>query len=56
LQPGSAWYEKVDLCTTHKQLVEIYHQHKLEVDSNPLLQQLISNRRNQINGKTLNAA
>ena len=39
-----------------KELVELYQKNKIEVDSNPLLQQLIANRRNQINGKTLSAA
>jgi hypothetical protein len=56
IQPGSDWYNKVDDCTTQKELVELYQKNKTEVDSNPLLQQLISNRRNQINGKTLSAA
>lgn len=51
--PGSTWYTKVDECTTHKELVELYHKNKPEIDVNPLLQQLIANRRNQINGKTL---
>ena len=56
IQPGSEWYNKVDDCTTQKELVELYQKNKSEVDANPLLQQLISNRRNQINGKTLSAA
>jgi hypothetical protein len=56
MKPGSDWYNKVDNCTTQKELVELYQKNKPEVDSNPLLQQLISNRRNQINGKTLSAA
>lgn len=56
IKPGSDWYNKVDDCTTQKELVELYQKNKTEVDSNPLLQQLISNRRNQINGKTLSAA
>ena len=56
VKPGSEWYEKVDLCTSHKELVELYHKNKQDVDANPLLQQLIANRRNQINGKTLSAA
>jgi hypothetical protein len=56
LRPGSEWYERVQLCSTQKQLVELYNKNKGDVDSNPLLQQLISNRRNEINGKTLNAA
>jgi hypothetical protein len=56
IRPGSDWYNKVDECDSHKQLVELYQKNKTEVDANPLLQQLISNRRNQINGKTLSAA
>jgi hypothetical protein len=56
LRPGSEWYERVHQCSTQKQLVELYNRNKGDVDSNPLLQQLISNRRNEINGKTLNAA
>lgn len=51
IKPGSDWYNKVDNCTTQKELVELYQRNKSEVDANPLLQQLISNRRNQINGK-----
>ncbi|MGZ3846476.1 MAG: AAA family ATPase [Flavisolibacter sp.] len=56
VKPGSEWYNRVDECGSQKELVELYLRNKAEVDSNPLLQQLISNRRNQINGKTLSAA
>ena len=56
IRPGSAWYEMVEQCGTQKELVEIYQKHKAEVDANPLLQQIIANRRNQINDKTLSAA
>lgn len=56
IKPGSDWYQKVDNCGSQKELVELYQKNKSEVDSNPLLQQLIANRRNQINGKTLSAA
>jgi hypothetical protein len=56
IKPGSDWYNRVDNCTTQKELVELYQKNKPEVDANPLLQQLISNRRKQVNGKTLNAA
>lgn len=56
IKPGSHWYNRVDNCSTQKDLVELYQKNKAEVDANPLLQQLISNRRNQINGKTLSAA
>ena len=56
VKPGSDWYNKVEQCGTQKELVELYNKNKPEVDTNPLLQQLIANRRNQINGKTLSAA
>jgi len=56
LQPGSEWHQLVEQCNTQKDLVELYNKYKTDVDVNPKLQQLISNRRNQINGKTLNAA
>lgn len=56
IRPGSDWYQKVDVCGSHKELVELYQKNKSEVDTNPLLQQLIANRRNQLNGKTLSAA
>ena len=56
IRPGSDWYNRVDACSSHKELVELYQKNKTEVDINPLLQQLIANRRNQINGKTLSAA
>ncbi|HVF96299.1 MAG TPA: hypothetical protein VM871_03210 [Flavisolibacter sp.] len=56
VRPGSDWYQKVDLCGSQKELVELYQKNKPEVDTNPLLQQLIANRRNQLNGKTLTAA
>jgi hypothetical protein len=56
IRPGSDWYKKVEQCNTQKELVELYQKHRAEVDTNPLLQQLIANRRNQINGKTLSAA
>jgi hypothetical protein len=51
IQPGSDWYQKVDNCTTQKELVALYNENKGDVDTNPLLQQLIANRRNIINGK-----
>jgi hypothetical protein len=56
VKPGSEWHMKVDACATQKELVELYNRNKADVDTNPLLQQLIANRRNQINGKTLSAA
>ena len=56
IRPGSEWYSKVEICNTQRELVELYQKNKADVDGNPLLQQLIANRRNQLNGKTLSAA
>jgi hypothetical protein len=56
VQPGSEWYSKVEQCNSQKELVMLYHENKALVDSLPILQQLITNRRNQINGNKLNAA
>lgn len=56
IRPGSDWYQKIDNCSSQKELVELYQKNKGEVDTNPLLQQIIANRRNQLNGKTLSAA
>jgi hypothetical protein len=53
---GNEWLTKVESCNTQKELVELYHSNKADVDVNPMLQQLISNRRNIINGKTVQAA
>ena len=53
---GKEWLHQVEKCSTQKELVELYHLHKSDVDANPMLQQLISNRRNMINGKTSHAA
>ena len=49
--PSPEWHSRVQKCTTQKELVELYNRYKTDVDVNPVLQQLISNRRNQINGK-----
>jgi phage recombination protein Bet len=51
-----SWYEGVEACKDQKELVAYYQQHKVEVDSNTRLQQLLADRRNQINGKKLSAA
>lgn len=56
IRPGSDWYLRVHNCGSQRELVELYQKNKPEVDTNPLLQQLIANRRNQLNGKTLSAA
>jgi hypothetical protein len=53
IKPGSQWYTNIEACKDQKELVALYQANKNEVDTNPLLQQLIANRRNQINGKTL---
>lgn len=53
---GGEWLKKVEECETQKQLVELYQLHKADVDVNPMLQQIISNRRNIINGKRSHAA
>lgn len=53
---SNEWQGKVEKCSTQKELVELYHLYKADVDINPLLQQLISNRRNVLNGKTVSAA
>lgn len=50
-----AWNDKVKACNTQKDLVDLYNANKTDIDVNPRLQQLISNRRNEINGKTVNA-
>ena len=51
IKPGSEWYDKVAACNSQKELVDLYQRNKQEVDANPLLQQLIANRRNQVYGK-----
>ena len=56
VRPGSDWYKKVEECHSQKELVELYQKNKVLVDANPLLQQIIANRRNQVNGKALSAA
>ncbi len=48
------WILGVDSCQTREELVAYYNKHKAEIDANPLIQQILSNRRNIINGKTLN--
>lgn len=46
--------QKLEGCNTQKELVDLYNKFKTDVDVNPLIQQLISDRRSVINGKTLN--
>jgi hypothetical protein len=50
-----SWHEGVEACKDTKELVAFYHSHKTDVDVNPRLQQLIAERRNQINGKAVSA-
>jgi hypothetical protein len=49
--PVSDWGKKIDACNTQRELVELYQQNKAEVDKTILLQQLIAQRRNVINGQ-----
>src|SRR6476661_628898 len=53
---SNEWLKKVEECETQKDLVELYQLHKADVDVNPMLQQIISNRRSVINGKRSQAA
>jgi hypothetical protein len=50
-----SWHEGIEACTNQKELVAFYSAHKKDVDANPLLQQLLANRRNVLNGKTVSA-
>jgi hypothetical protein len=52
---GHEWYEGIEACSTQKALVEFYHRNKADVDVNPKLQQLISNRRSTLNGTNIDA-
>ena len=56
LQPGTEWHDRVAQCDTQRELVDLYNRFKTDVDVNPLLQQLIANRRNTINGRASAAA
>jgi hypothetical protein len=56
LKPGTEWHSRVQECSTQRELVDLYNRYKSDVDANPLLQQLIANRRNTINGKQSIAA
>ena len=47
------WETEIDECKTQKELVELYNKYKPDIDVSPRLQQLISNRRNIINGKAI---
>lgn len=47
------WHEAVEACADQKALVALYNKHKPEVDANPLLQQLIADRRNKVNGNSV---
>jgi hypothetical protein len=49
VSPGSEWYKKIEVCGTVAELVGLYQANKFLIDTNPVLQQLIGNRRNKIN-------
>lgn len=49
--PMEYWKPKVEACETKQELVDLYNKYKTDVDINPLLQKLISDRRNVINNK-----
>jgi hypothetical protein len=50
-----SWYEGIENCATQKELVAYYNSHKADIDNDPRLQQIISERRTVINNnKTLN--
>lgn len=42
------YQELISKCNSKKELVELYKKHRADIDSNPHLQQLISNRRKEI--------
>jgi hypothetical protein len=44
-----SWYEGIDACNTQKELVSFYNSHKKDIDSDPRLQKIISDRRSKIN-------
>jgi hypothetical protein len=47
-QNGMDWVLKVKECMTQKDLVALYNKHKAEIDTNPKVQQIIADRRNEI--------
>jgi DNA polymerase III delta prime subunit len=49
------WVRNLEACENQKQLVELYNKNKAEVDTNPMLQMMLANRRNMFNGKSVNA-
>jgi hypothetical protein len=50
------WVGKIEKCEAQKDLVELYNKNKKEVDANPMLQTMIANRRNIVNGKVAASA
>lgn len=51
-----SWYEGVEACQTQKDLVSFYNTHKKDVDADPRIQKIISDRRAAINAKQTQTA
>ena len=49
-----SWYEGIDACATVKELVGYYNTHKKEIDADPRLQRIVSDRRAKINAQAVN--
>lgn len=50
------WYLKIQNCSTQKELVQLYNKNKADVDSSLHIQNMFSERKQEINGKKLTAA
>lgn len=50
-----SWYEGVEACNTQKELVSYYNTHRKDVDADPRIQKIISDRRAAINSQTQTA-
>jgi hypothetical protein len=50
-----SWYEGVEACKTQKDLVSFYNTHKKDVDADPRIQRIISDRRAEILAKAQTA-
>ncbi len=53
---NNGWHEKLQNCSTQKELVELYNQNKKAVDNSTDLQTLFSSRKKELHAKKLNAA
>lgn len=53
---NNQWHEKLQKCSTQKELVELYHENKKAVDGDAGIQALFSSRKKELHGKKLNAA